>query len=102
VRELFIYYRSSPQHAEQVLKIVGDFQTGLRLQWPALEARLLRRPQLHSEHVTWMETYSMKDPLQHPAGIDAPVQRAIETAALALQTWIDGERHVEVFESCAC
>jgi hypothetical protein len=101
VRELFIYYRSTVQQAERVLRCVGEFQAGLAQQRPALTARLLRRPEVQSGQITWMETYSINDPLQHPDGVDAELWRDIEAAAWALRDVIDGERHIEVFETCA-
>jgi Domain of unknown function (DUF4936) len=101
VRELFIYYRCEEHQGTRVLQLVGEFQAQLTLQWPALNARLLRRPELHMGRITWMETYSMDDARRHPQGVDVAMQSLIEEAARVLLGVIDGPRHVEVFEPCA-
>jgi hypothetical protein len=52
--------------------------------------------------MTWMETYRAASPALHPQGVHDELQREIETlAAQRVAPWIDGTRHVEVFEACA-
>ncbi len=102
MRELFIYYRLRSIDAETAQGLVLDFQAQLRMQYPQLMARLLRRPP-HSdeagEQQTWMEIYST-DPMREPAGITAELQSAIEAAAAVLGPLLDGPRHTEVFTAC--
>jgi len=58
MRELFIYYRSRVECAAEVAALVRGFQAQLRLEHPALVARLLRRPESKDGLLTWMETYA--------------------------------------------
>ncbi len=95
MRELFIYYRATQENASVLHAEVSRMQDELRVRHPGLQARLLRRPQAADGLHTWMETYSSPD------GIDSALQGAIETAALALLRWIEGQRHVEEFDACA-
>jgi thiamine pyrophosphate-dependent acetolactate synthase large subunit-like protein len=102
MRELFIYYRSQVRHAAAVEAAVRDMQSVLRARHPALEARWLRRIDDDSDRMTWMETYRAASPALHPQGVQAELQREIETlAARHVAPWIDGTRHVEVFDTCA-
>ena len=79
---------------------MAAFQTQLRQRYPALVARLLRRPEEADGQQTWMETYST-DPMRDPHGIDADLQTAIETHATRLGPWLTTPRHTEVFIPCA-
>lgn len=101
MRELFIYYRSPEEQASAVQARVHEFQSRLRRDHPALMARLLRRPEAKSGLVTWMETYAI-DPMTNGPSIDAPLQQQIEVHARCLDGLIEGERHTEVFVTCAC
>lgn len=101
MRELFIYYRSQPDHAAAVQARVHDFQAALRRAHPGLVARLLRRPEERNGLLTWMETYSI-EPMAHSCRIDDELQRQIESHAQCLNGLIDGARHTEVFLPCAC
>ena len=95
MRELFIYYRVRQLHRDAAQTEVRRFQAGLRAHHPALRARLLRRPAEIDGLQTWMETYALDDA---PGGISKTVQAEIAHAAEALARWIDGARHIEVFE----
>ena len=102
MRELFIYYRLQPSDAEVARGLVLAFQAQLRMQYPQLNARLLRRPSAPGQAdapQTWMETYST-DPMRAPEGITAELQSAIEARAAVLQPLLDGPRHTEVFTAC--
>jgi hypothetical protein len=101
MRELFIYYRSREDHAAAVPTRVRSFQARLVRAHPGLVARLLRRPVVKDGLITWMETYAI-DPMSDCPGIDERLQQEIEFAAAPLRGLIEGERHVEVFRSCAC
>lgn len=102
MRELFIYYRSPERHASALQARVHDFQALLRRDHPALLARLLRRPEVKSGLVTWMETYTI-DPMTSGPCLDETLQQQIEAHAhSSLQGLIEGERHTEVFVPCAC
>ncbi len=100
MRELFIYYRLHSIDAAAAQALVIEFQAQLRLQYPPLIPRLLRRPADGADgRQTWMETYST-DPMREPAGVTAALQAAIEAKAAVLGPWLDGPRHTEVFIAC--
>lgn len=101
MRELFIYYRSPVQHADAVMAAVHAFQAQLSLEHPGLLARLLRRPEVKSGHITWMETYSIT-PMNPGLTLDNTLQQQIESCAEPLRALIEGARHTEVFTPCAC
>jgi len=67
----------------------------LTAEHPGLAARLLTRDDGSAEMQTWMETYACAD---SAAGVDAALERAIESRARSLDAWIDGPRHAEAFE----
>jgi hypothetical protein len=101
MRELFIYYRSRVECAAEVAALVRGFQAQLALEHPALVARLLRRPETRGGLLTWMETYALAT-MNPDHAIDAELQQQIEAAAACLRGLIEGERHTEVFTTCAC
>ena len=100
MRELFVYYRVAADHAAQAGAAALAMQAQLQRVHPQLRMRLLRRPEAVDGQQTWMETYAT-DASATPEGIDAQLQAAIEAAAVALQPWIAGPRHTEVFVACA-
>lgn len=102
MRELFIYYRIR-LHAETAAQaVVTEFQARLQRRHPGLSARLLWREEPADVPVrTWMETYATADPMLQPAGISPELESEIADCARVLSPWIDGQRHVEVFTSCA-
>ena len=100
MRELFVYYRVSPEHEAQAGAAVRAMHSALRAQHPQLIARLLRRADGHDRSQTWMEVYATA-PGQAPEGVDAMLQSAIDTAAGPLTPWLDGPRHTEAFIACA-
>jgi Domain of unknown function (DUF4936) len=101
MRELFIYYRSRVECEAEVAAQVRGFQAHLMLEHPTLVARLLRRPEAKDGLLTWMETYAFAT-MNPDRAIDAPLQQQIEASAACLRGLIDGERHTEVFTTCAC
>jgi hypothetical protein len=101
MRELFIYYRSRVECEAEVAALVRGFQAQLALDHPALTARLLRRPDAKDGLLTWMETYAFAT-MNPDHAIDAGLQSQIESAAACLSGLIEGERHTEVFTTCAC
>ena len=112
MRELFVYYRVRAAQADAALVVAIALQAELKSRHPALTARLLRRDEgadtgIDSGHdndpardPTWMETYAT-DPRIDAAGVGAALQAEIETAARALDPFINGARHTEVFFACA-
>lgn len=91
--ELYVYYRVAQADAAAAAGAVRAMQAGLRERHPGLQARLLRRPVAANDVQTWMEVYSIA------GGVDEALQRQIESAASpALQPWIQGPRHCEIFE----
>jgi len=101
MRELFIYYRSRVECEAEVAAQVRGFQARLMLEHPALVARLLRRPEAKGGLLTWMETYAFAT-MNPDHAIDAGLQQQIESSAACLRGLIEGERHTEVFTTCAC
>ncbi len=102
MRELFVYYRVRAAQADAARALAIAFQAELKSRHPALTARLLRRDESAPAHddETWMETYAT-DPCTDAAGVSAALQAEIETGARALEPFINGARHTEVFIACA-
>lgn len=100
MRELFIYYRVHTGRRGDALAAVTAMQAQLCARHPQLVARLLQRDGAPAEPHTWMETYRT-DPLLDTLGISAALQAEIAASAFALQEFIDGARHTEVFQPCA-
>ena len=94
--EAFVYYRVPAQHLQRARAAVCSMHEALRVEDPALAARLLRRGDTAaSAEETWMETYS------RPGGIGAELLAHIEALADGWADCRSGRRHVEVFEACA-
>lgn len=89
LRELYVYYRVAEEALPAALAAVRAFQTELAQEHPALQARLLRRPELREGQVTLMETYAL------PGGIPAGLAERIAAGTPALPA----PRHVEAFET---
>ena len=96
MRELFVYYRVRLADAAALSRAAQTMQAQLRARHPELIVRLMRRPDAEDGHQTWMESYAA-DPARAPQGIGAELQAAIDAAATALQPWLAGPRHTEVF-----
>ena len=94
LRSLFIYYRIASADAAIARGAVEAMQYTLRERHAGLQAALWRRPQEKDGMQTWMETYT------HPDGVDESIEADIAAAALALQPWLQGPRHVEAFVPC--
>ena len=102
MRELFVYYRVRPEAADAAYAAVDRLQTAVIAEFPGLQARVLRRPippnAPPTALQTWMEIYAMH-PQGGGAGVDPSMQKVIETNAALLASFIEGGRHVEVFET---
>jgi hypothetical protein len=96
-REWFIYYRIRQADAPGAIQAVLQFQRHLCRQHPGLQARLLCRPEAVDGVQTWMETYSNL-PMQPACDTHTALQADIEAGAPELAPWLDGRRHVEIFE----
>jgi Domain of unknown function (DUF4936) len=96
MREVFVYYRVQSDNAEALLAGVRLVQSRLRERYPALEARVMRRPEALGGEETWMETYAVAA-AQASGGVTQAMQREIEAEAEALRPMIAGARHAEVF-----
>jgi hypothetical protein len=97
MRELFVYYRVREDVAAQARGAVGAMQRALGAAHPGLIARLLSRCEADGG-ATWMETYAL-EPSSESTGIDAQIEASIAGRATALWPFIDGPRHVEIFDS---
>jgi hypothetical protein len=93
MRELFVYYRVREDATTSARRAVDAVHEALRRRYPSLVARLLTRRD-DAGVTTWMETYALP-----PAGIDAAIESTIVDMALCLSPFIDGPRHVEVFDA---
>ena len=96
MRELFVYYKVASINAADARAAFAQMQSQLQRAHPQLCVRLLRRPEEVNGVQTWMETYSVA-----AVGVDAELQSAIDSAGAAMQPWITGPRHTEVFIACA-
>lgn len=100
MRELYVYYRVPAAVVDRTERELRDLQADLRSAHPGLRTRWLRRPADPGITQTWMEIYAL-DPAVAPDGIDAQLERAIESSAARCLTGIEGPRHVEAFLACA-
>ena len=92
-RELYVYYRVVEPQWREAAEAVATWQRALCRAQRGLEARLLRRPDVHEAAVTLMETYA------GAATADSALQDEIKRGAPALRGWLIGERHLERFET---
>ena len=97
MRELYIFYRVAEAELATVTTAVGGLQAALCLAHPALQVKLLRRPELSEGRVTLMEVYARPG----QGGVDLALQAEIEARAAVLAPWLQAPRRVEVFEPCA-
>ncbi|MDP9045755.1 MAG: DUF4936 family protein [Pseudomonadota bacterium] len=96
MREVYVYYQLRSADAHAAGSAVLDFQARLCTRYATLTARLLRRPEATDERQTWMEVYAT-DRSRAPDGVTEDMQSAIAAAASALEPWLIGARHTEVF-----
>lgn len=88
-RSYYIYYHSAASHAQQVVDCVLKMQEDLRLQH-RIDGSLLRRPEVNSDVVTWMEVY-------RSAPEEADVLIAAAANSSGLMRLLQGARHIEIF-----
>ncbi|MBC8058426.1 MAG: DUF4936 family protein [Rhizobiales bacterium] len=100
MRELFVYYRVREVDAAAARTAAQQMQATLRARHSGLTARLLMRPETRDGEQTWMETYAV-DAVAAVDGVGQSLQSAIEAEAGALQPFLAGPRHTEVFVACA-
>ena len=93
---VYVYYRVRPADAAAAIAAVRRFQAGLGVALPGLHCSIAQRGEQGGELLTLMETYG------HPSGLSAAWRLETETLAQTqLAPWTVGQRHVEVFETCA-
>lgn len=98
-RQLFIYWRTSGVALPFALSALRNWQAGLAVQHPALRCELYQRGGSGDAGPTVMERYAIVSAQPHP-GIDDTLQRHIDlTGRAVLQPWLQGDRHVEVFDT---
>jgi hypothetical protein len=92
LRELYFYWHTADAAlGDRAQAEVAAVQSEWQARWPGLVARLLQRAE--GPRVTWMEVYT------RPGGIDSNLQDALVAEGdERLTPWIDGRRHLEVFE----
>jgi hypothetical protein len=92
-RELFVYWRLAPGDRASALAAVNAWLTELRARHAGLQVRVYLRADPTPPWLTLMETFAL------PAGIGPELEREIrEGGTRALSPWVQGERHVEVFQ----
>ena len=125
-RRLYVYYKAAAANLPAVQRAARAMQAELIARYPGLRAELLRRPsattaantaantaattaantaantaapsdgtitEAATAAVTLMEIYD------HPSGVDDALADDIEREAQCLRSWLQGGRHVEVFEA---
>ena len=94
--QVFVYYRVRAADGTAAIAAVQAGQARLKVTLPGLACTLSRRVDDAAEHLTLMETYARGD------GVTAAAQRDIERQMrAAIEAWLVGERHIEVFVPCA-
>lgn len=90
--DIFVYYRVHPEHTEQLLNAISNMQNQLKTHY-AIQTSLKRRCDQADqiEHATWMEIYQ-----NSPAGFIEVLHQAVSKANIS--AYIEGDRHIEVFE----
>ena len=95
-RRLFTYWRLAAADLPVALRAVRQLQQLLVRQHPGLRFGLFQRCDGAAGEATLMETYAV-DAVD---GIEPALQQQIEAVvAPAVQRWVRGARHVEVFEA---
>jgi hypothetical protein len=101
----FIYYRVHLVDLAAAVAAAREGQRALCSAHPGLSASLMQRPSSSASpdsppQMTLLETY--RAALDWPADQAAAMPAAIErTLGAALAPWLQGPRHLEVFEPCA-
>lgn len=96
-RRLFIYYRLKEHELRAACEAVRQVQQALQHDHRGLSAELLAGAGADGLR-TVMETYVV-DARINAGGVQEPLQAAIEAALqTAVRPWLQGARHVEVFE----
>jgi len=89
--DLYVYYKVQAAHAAGLQGAVYAMQTALSATH-GVAAQLKRRPEAPEGVQTWMEVYPAVAGVAFLAALNAAVADA------GLARWIDGPRHVEIFE----
>jgi len=98
----FIYYRVQLDDLAQAAAVARNGQQQLCRAYPGLTAELMQRPASPgpTPQMTMLETY--RAPADWPAEQARSMPAAIEQVqAAALAPWLQGPRHLELFEPCA-
>jgi hypothetical protein len=101
-RNWFIYYRVLPGDLPRAMRVVRGAQTRLCEEQPGLRAALMQRAPAAGAHepMTLLEIYSAA--IDWPAGRTEALPAVIEhVVGAAVAPWLQGPRHLEVFEPCA-
>jgi hypothetical protein len=94
--QVYVYYRVRPADAPALIAAIRALQARFQIAWPGLACTLSQRAENDADLLTLMESYRRAD------GSALDWQRDIERMAHEqLDTWIVGDRHVEVFVPCA-
>lgn len=101
----FIYYRVHLADLATAVAVAREGQRALCSAHPGLSATLMQRPSSAaspdgSPQMTVLETYraALDWPAEHAAALPAEIESAVGGR---LTAWLQGPRHLEVFEPCA-
>jgi hypothetical protein len=101
-RSWFLYYRVLPGDLPRAVEAVRGAQTRLCEEQPGLRAALMQKAPAAGarEPMTLLEIYSVA--IEWPVGLAAALPEAIEQiVGAAVAPWLQGPRHLELFEPCA-
>ena len=97
-RQLFVYWKVQASHVGQALDALKRVHLDLASALPGLQARRFVRSTA-SDEATVMEVYAC-EASRSPGGLDdAEISRLDGAAADAVQPWLKGRRHLEIFEA---
>ena len=98
-RQLFVYWRVAHADLPSALQALREWQAGLMHSRPALRCGLYQRSDGAEAQATVMESYALESAGPHD-GIDDALREHIDALGRdALQRWLLGARHVEVFDA---
>jgi hypothetical protein len=89
--DLYVYYKVQAAHAAGLQEAVIAMQSALAAAH-GVAPQLKRRPNPAEDLQTWMEVYPATDGAAFLAALEAAAAKA------GLAQWIEGARHVEIFE----
>ena len=97
-RQLFVYWKLHSSHLDLALDALQRAQHELTSALPGLQARRFVRTAA-AEEATVMEVYALEASRSTAGLADTDIARLDRAAAEAVQPWLKGRRHVEIFDA---